>query len=360
MIESTNLLKRLEGIEQRYEELNHLLTLPDVINDVERLSALAQEQAQLDEIVATFRDYRRTAREREEARLLAEEDTDETVRELARSELETLRERLDQLGDALKLALLPKDPRDEKNVIVEIRAGTGGQEAALFAGDLFRMYQRYAERRRWAIDVIDAHEGEVGGFKEIVFEVRGRGAYSRLKHESGVHRVQRVPQTEASGRIHTSTATVAVLPEVEDVDIHVAPEDLRIDIFHSGGAGGQNVNKVATAVRLTHLPTGLVVVCQDERSQHKNRAKAMAVLRARLYDQEQQKQTAALTETRRSQVGTGERAEKIRTYNFPEDRVTDHRVGFKVHNLLGVLDGDLDPLIDAVATDEQARLLESA
>ena len=360
MIESTNLLKRLEGIEQRYEELNHLLTLPDVINDVERLSALAQEQAQLEEIVATFRDYRRTAREREEARLLAEEDTDETVRELARSELETLRERLDQLGDALKLALLPKDPRDEKNVIVEIRAGTGGQEAALFAGDLFRMYQRYAERRRWAIDVIDAHEGEVGGFKEIVFEVRGRGAYSRLKHESGVHRVQRVPQTEASGRIHTSTATVAVLPEVEDVDVHVAPEDLRIDIFHSGGAGGQNVNKVATAVRLTHLPTGLVVVCQDERSQHKNRAKAMAVLRARLYDQEQQKQTAALTETRRSQVGTGERAEKIRTYNFPEDRVTDHRVGFKVHNLLGVLDGDLDPLIDAVATDEQARLLESA
>ena len=238
MIESTNLLKRLEGIEQRYEELNHLLTLPDVINDIERLSALAQEQAQLAEIVSTFRDYRRIAREMEEARLLAEEDSDETVRELARSELETLRERLDGLGEALKLALLPKDPRDEKNVIVEIRAGTGGQEAALFAGDLFRMYQRYAERRRWSIGVIDAHEGEIGGFKEIVFEVRGRGAYSRLKHESGVHRVQRVPQTEASGRIHTSTATVAVLPEAEEVDVQVAPEDLRIDIFHSGGAVG--------------------------------------------------------------------------------------------------------------------------
>ncbi|HEX2174203.1 MAG TPA: peptide chain release factor 1 [Dehalococcoidia bacterium] len=354
------MLERLSGIEQRHQELDHLLTLPEVIGDIDRLSALAQERSQIDEIVATFREYRRIEKEYDETLQLAADDADETMRELARGEADALRDRLDNLTEQLKIALLPKDPQDEKNVIMEIRAGTGGQEAAIFAGDLFRMYQRYAERHRWGIDVVNAHEGEIGGFKEIVFEVQGRGAYSRLKYESGVHRVQRVPQTEASGRIHTSTATVAVLPEVEDVDVQINPADLRIDIFHSGGAGGQNVNKVATAVRLTHLPSGLVVVCQDERSQHKNRDKALAVLRARLYEQEQQKQNAALTQTRRSQVGSGERAEKIRTYNYPEDRVTDHRVGLKLHNLLGVLDGDLDRIIDAVATDEQARRLESA
>jgi peptide chain release factor 1 len=360
VIESTSLLDRLSGIEQRYDELNHLLTLPEVIGDIERLSSLARERSEIEGIVGMYRDYRSLAKEYDEAREMAELDDDETLRELARAEQDDLRQSLDGLTEQLKFALLPKDPQDEKNVIMEIRAGTGGQEAALFAGDLFRMYQRFAERQRWGVDVVSAHEGEIGGFKEIVFEIAGRGAYSRLKYESGVHRVQRVPQTEASGRIHTSTATVAVLPEVEDVDIQINPSDLRVDIFHSGGAGGQNVNKVATAVRLTHLPTGLVVVCQDERSQHKNRDKAMAVLRARLYEQEQQKQNAAVTQTRRSQVGTGERSEKIRTYNYPEDRVTDHRVGLKLHNLLGVLDGDIDRIIDAVATDEQARRLESA
>jgi peptide chain release factor 1 len=254
--------------------------------------------------------------------------------------------------------LLPRDPNDEKNVIVEIRAAAGGDEAALFAADLYRMYTRYADRKGWAYDVMSANQTGIQGFKEVVFEVTGHGAYSRLKHESGVHRVQRVPETEAQGRIHTSTASVAVLPEVDEVEVDIDRNDIREDVYHSGGAGGQNVNKVATAIRLTHLPTGIVVTCQDERSQLKNRTKAYAILRARLYDLEQQKQLSDVGESRKAQVGSADRSEKIRTYNFPQDRLTDHRVGLTVHNLPNIMDGDLDQVIDAVATNEQARLLQ--
>ena len=262
------------------------------------------------------------------------------------------------LEEALKSALRPRDPRDDRDVIVEIRGGTGGDEAALFAADLYRMYSRYADRQSWTTEVLSSSPIGIGGLKEVIFEVRGQGAYSRLKYESGVHRVQRVPATEAQGRIHTSTATVAVLPEAEEVEIAINESELRIDIFHSGGAGGQNVNKVATAVRLTHLPTGMVVVCQDERSQLKNRTKAMAVLRARLFDAKQQEQNKEIAGSRKQQVGSGERSEKIRTYNFPQDRVTDHRINLTVHNLPRILDGELDPLIEAVAADADARQLE--
>ncbi|GAI13469.1 unnamed protein product, partial [marine sediment metagenome] len=258
----------------------------------------------------------------------------------------------------LKLALLPKDDSDKRDIIMEIRAGAGGDEAGLFAADLFRMYSRYAQSKGWAIDIINANESGIGGFKEIIFEIKGEGVFSRLKYERGAHRVQRVPVTESSGRIHTSTATVAVLPQAEEVEVSIEPDDLRIDIYHSGGAGGQNVNKVATAVRITHLPTGMVAVCQDERSQLRNKTKAMAVLRARLLDIEQRKQEEAMTRQRRSQVGTGDRAEKIRTYNFPQDRVTDHRIGLTLHNLPRVLEGDFDQLIDALATSDQAKQLQ--
>jgi peptide chain release factor 1 len=279
---------------------------------------------------------------------------------MVKQEIVTLEARLEKLSEELKQALLPKDPNDEKDIIVEIRAGTGGNEAALFAADLYRMYSRYAQNRGWKIDVISMSESGVGigGFKEIIFEVRGKGAFSRLKFESGVHRVQRVPVTEASGRIHTSTATVAVLPKAEEVDIDIDPEDLRIDIFHSGGAGGQNVNKVASAIRVTHLPTGMIVVCQDERSQLQNKIKALSVLRTRLLDIERRKQEEAITSQRRSQVGTGERAEKIRTYNYPQDRISDHRINITQHNLPRFMDGDMDGLIDELATREQARQLE--
>jgi peptide chain release factor 1 len=282
------------------------------------------------------------------------------MRRLAREEIETLKDRREQLAEAIKRLLLPKDPNDERSVIVEIRAAAGGDEAGLFAADLFRMYSRYAQSKNWAVDVINANQSGIGGFKEIIFEIKGRGAYSRLKYESGAHRVQRVPVTEASGRIHTSTATVAVLPEVEDVDVHVNPDDLKIDIYHASGHGGQNVQKVATAVRITHLPTGMVVACQDERSQLQNKLRALAVLRARLYDMEQQKITTERAESRRAQVGTGDRSEKIRTYNFPQNRVTDHRVDLTIHNLPAILEGALDSVIDAVATADQAAKLQAA
>jgi peptide chain release factor 1 len=289
---------------------------------------------------------------------MLDDGLDEDMENLAKQEIATLEVKLDNLEQELKMALLPKDPNDEKDIIMEIRAGTGGNEAALFAADLFRMYSRYAQSHGWKADVISISESGIGGFKEIIFEVKGRGAFSRLKYESGVHRVQRVPVTEASGRIHTSTATVAVLPKAEEVDININPDDLKIDVFHSGGAGGQNVNKVATAIRVTHLPTGMVVVCQDERSQLQNKIKALSVLRTRLLDIERHKQEEEITSQRRSQVGTGERAEKIRTYNYPQDRVSDHRINITLHNLPRIMDGDMDDLIEALAAAEQARQLE--
>jgi peptide chain release factor 1 len=285
------------------------------------------------------------------------EEQDEEMMLMAKHEIESLESQLEKQLHELKLALLPKDANDDRNIIMEIRAGTGGDEAGLFAADLFRMYSRYAQDRKWGVEIIDANETAIGSIKEIIFEVKGKGAFSRFKYERGVHRVQRVPTTESSGRIHTSTATVAVLPEAKEVEVDINPKDLRIDIFHSGGAGGQNVNKVATAVRITHLPTGIVTVCQDERSQHRNKTKAMAVLRARLLDIEQSKQEGEITQQRRSQVGSGERVEKIRTYNFPQDRITDHRVGLSLHNLPRIMQGGLDELIDTIATSEQAKQL---
>jgi peptide chain release factor 1 len=350
---------KLRALEERYDALNAEMADPAVIADYQRLTALSKERAQLDEVVALSRSLRENEDELEEARALAY-GNDPDLAALAREELETLEPEHERLEQALKLALLPVDRLDERNVIVEIRGATGGEEAALFAGDLFRMYSRYAESRRWQVEVLSASESEKGGFKEIVFEIEGKGAYSRLKYESGGHRVQRVPSTEAQGRIHTSTATVAVLPEAEEVEVDIDEKDIIVDIYHSGGAGGQNVNKVATAVRMTHKPTGIVVQCQDERSQLKNRTKALSVLRSRLLALRQEEQAAEITDSRRSQVGTGERAEKIRTYNFPQDRVTDHRVNYTRSNLPGFMDGKIDDVIDAVATADQAQRLEAS
>ena len=349
---------RLATIEQRFEELTQEMGKPEVAADYGRLQALARERAALEERVTLYREFRDVERALQDARAIVAEGGDPDLIALAKEEIDTLSERPAQLDERLKRALLPKDPHDERDVIVEIRAGTGGDEAGLFAANLYRAYSRYADRRGWSIEVISLNETGIGGFKEIIFQVHGQGAYSRLKYESGVHRVQRVPQTETQGRIHTSAATVAVLPEAEEVEVEIEDGDLRVDIFHASGHGGQNVQKVASAVRITHLPSGLVASCQDERSQLKNRMKAMAVLRARLLARKQQEQQDEITQARRAQVGTGERSEKIRTYNYPQDRVTDHRVGLTLHNLPAILDGDLDELIDAVATSEEARQLE--
>jgi len=353
------ILARLVRIRQRFDELTNEMGQPEVAADFERLNQLARERSDLSAIVALLDRYESAHAAAEGARALLSEE-DEEMRGLAEVELQESEARLAKVERDIRRALLPKDPRDARNVIMEIRAGAGGDEAALFAADLYRMYARYAERRRWQTEIISASESEKNGFKEVVFEVRGDAAYSRLKYESGVHRVQRVPETEAQGRIHTSTATVAVLAEADEVDIGIEEKDVRIDIFHASGAGGQNVNKVATAVRLTHIPSGLVVVCQDERSQLKNRVKAMTVLRTRLLDMEQQKQEAEVSETRRLQVGSGDRAEKIRTYNYPQDRITDHRVGLTAHNIPDHLDGNIDDLIDAVSSADEAERLEGA
>ncbi|MSQ27939.1 MAG: peptide chain release factor 1 [Dehalococcoidia bacterium] len=352
-------LQKLEAVSDRYEELNNLMAQSAIAADPHRLQELAKEQSNMAELVTVHRAYAATLKQASEARLLLDESADDEFRDMAKEELEELTRRQDLQEEGLKRLLLPRDPNDEKDVIVEVRAGTGGDEAGLFAADLFRMYTRYAEAKRWQVEVISSSESGIGGFKEIIFEVDGRGAYSRLKYESGVHRVQRVPLTEASGRIHTSTATVAVLPVADELEVAVSPDEIRVDIFHAGGAGGQNVNKVATAVRLTHIPTGLVVVCQDERSQLKNRTKAMSVLRARLKAAQQEQQDREISETRRAQVGTAERSEKSRTYNFPQNRITDHRIDQSFHNLPEILDGAIDSLIDAVATHEEARSLEA-
>jgi peptide chain release factor 1 len=350
---------KLEATEQRYNELARQMADPEIAGDYERVQALAKEHSSLAEIVNLLHAYRRLQDNLAQSRAVIDEGGDDDLTALAREEIERDEATIAELEAKLQLALVPKDPLDEKNVIVEIRAAAGGEEATLFAGDLYRVYSRYAERQRWTIEIMDSHDSDMGGFKEIVFQVRGSGAYSRLKYESGVHRVQRVPETEASGRIHTSTATVAVLPEADDVDVQVDENDLRIDIFNASGHGGQNVQKNATAVRITHIPTGIVATCQDERSQLKNRNKAMAVLRARLLDVEQRRRREEIDSNRRSQVGSGERAEKIRTYNFPQDRITDHRVPFTRHGLPALLDGDIDDIIDALAQREQEHLLEA-
>jgi len=351
------MFEKLQVAEDRYEEINRMLSDPDVIADKDMYRKLMKEHSDLEELVNTYREYKEIQKALKEARALLDEKLDDDFRELVKEEYEEKSSRMEELQQQLKLLLLPKDPNDEKNVIIEIRGGAGGDEAALFCADLFRMYTRYAERCGWKVEVLDINETELGGIKEVIFSIEGKGAYSRLKFESGVHRVQRVPETEASGRIHTSTVTVAVLPEAEEVDVEINPADIRIDTFRASGAGGQHVNKTDSAIRITHFPTGIVVTCQDERSQHKNREKAMAILRAKLYDMALQEQNAKLASDRKSQIGTGDRSERIRTYNFPQGRVTDHRIGLTIYRLQEFLDGDLNEVIDAlIMADQSARL----
>ncbi|MCX7921039.1 MAG: peptide chain release factor 1 [Clostridia bacterium] len=350
---------KIQGAEDRYEEINHKLSDPTVIANQDEYRKLMKEHSELEEIVAKYREYKKVSQDISDAKELLEEKLDKDFKEMVQMELDEANEKLDQIKKELKILLVPKDPNDEKNVIVEIRGGAGGDEAALFAGVLFRAYMRYAERKRWKTEIMDSNPTELGGFKEVVFAIEGRGAYSKLKFESGVHRVQRVPTTEASGRIHTSTITVAVLPEVEDVDVEINPTDLQIDTYRAGGAGGQHINKTESAIRITHLPTGLVVTCQDERSQHKNKDKAMKVLRSKLYDIAQQQQNSELAQARKSQVGTGDRSERIRTYNYPQGRVTDHRIGLTLYKLDEILDGDLEDIIDALITTDQTEKLGS-
>jgi len=353
------MFEKLDLIEKRYDELGELLALEENATDYRRLQELGKERADLEDIVLTYREYKSRGTELAELEAMLESRSDAEMTALVKDEMNRLRQEQDALLDRLKIALTPRDPNDEKDVIVEIRAGAGGGEAGLFAADLFRMYSRYAQAKRWQVEIIDSSESEIGGFRELIFEVSGRGAFSRFKHERGVHRVQRVPTTEASGRIHTSTATVAVLPEADEIELNIDPDDLKMEFFHSSGAGGQNVNKVTTAVRITHLPTGIMASCQDDRSQVRNRTKAMAVLRARLLDLEQRKQSETIGKERRSQVGSGQRAEKIRTYNFPQNRVTDHRINSSFHNLQQILDGELDEVIEAVSNREQVEQLEA-
>lgn len=354
------MLERLESIRERYEELSRLLCDPQVINNPELLRKYSKEQADLEERYQAYHEYKQVTGQLGDARAMLQEKLDDEMYELVKAEIDELTKRKELLEERLRILLLPKDPNDEKNVIVEIRGAAGGEEAALFAADLFRMYTRYAERQGWKIEVLDANPTGLGGFKEVVFSVQGQGAYSRLKYESGAHRVQRVPETESGGRIHTSTATVAVLPEAEEVDVQIHEKDIRIDTFCSSGPGGQSVNTTKSAVRITHLPTGIVVSCQDEKSQIKNREKAMRVLRARLLDKMQQEEHAKLADARKSQVGTGDRSERIRTYNFPQSRVTDHRIGLTLHKLDQILDGELDEIIDALTLHEQTELLKKA
>jgi len=354
------MLDKLASIEKHYEELHNLMADPAVSSNPTRLREITREISTLEELIAGFREYKTTHDALEKTRVILRDESDEEMRVMAKDEVAKLEADENRLLQELRVLLLHKDPRDDKDVFVEIRAGTGGEEAALFAADLYRMYTRYAEDKGWKVELVDENRTGLKGFKEVVFEIKGKGAFSRMKYESGVHRVQRVPVTEASGRIHTSTATVAVLAEVDEVEIDVKLDDLKIDIFHASGHGGQNVQKVATAVRITHLPTGLVVTCQDQRSQLQNKIRAMGVLRARLYEIEVEKQQREQMEARRLQVGSGERAEKIRTYNFPQDRMTDHRIGLTLHNLPRLLDGDIDAVIEALILEDQSEKLKAA
>jgi peptide chain release factor 1 len=356
---SDTLLDKLTEVEKRYQELEDLLSRTEVISNPKEYARLGKERSTLEEIVSCFRDWRKTSDDLQDNQSLLD-DSDPAVRELAQEEQEALQAKYARLEEELRLLLVPKDPLDEKNVLLEIRAGTGGDEASLFAADLFRMYSRYAENHRWKLEILSASPTGLGGFKEIISMIEGRGAYSRLKFEGGVHRVQRVPETEASGRIHTSAVTVAVLPEADDVDVHIDEKDLRIDVFRSSGPGGQSVNTTDSAVRITHIPSGIVVSCQDEKSQHKNKAKGMKILRARLLERAREEQQAAITASRRSMVGSGDRSERIRTYNFPQSRVTDHRVNLTLHTLERVLDGEMDPIVDALVTSYQAEALKAA
>ncbi len=351
------ILERLREIEEKYQELEKSLADPELFSHPDRYQRLAKEHKSLSPLVSTFREWKEVEKREKEARELLREG-DEDIKELAREELKELEGKAQELEEKLKILLLPKDPNDEKNIFLEIRAGAGGEEAALFAADLFRMYQRYAERQGWKFTPMELNTTGLGGFKEAIVLIEGRGAYSRLKFESGVHRVQRVPETESGGRIHTSTVTVAVLPEAEEVEVEINPDDLKIDVYRASGPGGQHVNVTDSAVRITHIPTGIVVQCQDERSQHKNREKAMRILRARLKDALEREQAEKIARDRKSQVGTGDRSERIRTYNFPQNRVTDHRIGLTLHKLEAILDGDLDEVIEALIASSQAEELK--
>lgn len=353
------MIDKLQAIEDRYLELESMLGDPSVIADVARFTKVNREHSSLEPVVNKFREYKNICKNIDDDKSILEETDDDELKSIASEELVTLRKDKETLEREFPILLLPKDPNDDKNVIVEIRGGVGGEEAALFAGDLFRMYTRFAERQGWKVDIMDSNPTTIGGFKEIAFAVEGYGAYSKLKYESGAHRVQRIPVTESSGRIHTSAVTVAVLPEAEEVDVVINPNDLRIDTYCASGAGGQYVNRTETAIRITHLPTGIVVQCQDEKSQLKNKEKAMRVLRSRILDVARQEQNDAIAADRKNQVGSGDRSEKIRTYNFPQDRVTDHRIGLTLHKLNAVLNGELDEIIDALITADQAKKLSS-
>ena len=357
MSATATFLDTLRDIERRFDDLEQQLADPEVASDPQRLQEIGRERAEIEDVVGAYRELRDTEQAISDAEILA---ADPEMAELAAEELTSLRAQEEALHSRIRTLLVPKDPNDEKDVIVEVRAGTGGDEAALFASDLFRMYTRYAERNRWKAEILSATETDGGGFREVIFGVHGKGAYSHLRYESGVHRVQRVPATERQGRIHTSTASVAVLPEAEDVDIQIADNEIRVDVYRSSGNGGQSVNTTDSAVRLTHLPTGIVVTCQDEKSQLKNKTKAMTVLRSRLLDMEQQRQAQERGDARRSQIGSGERSEKVRTYNFPQDRITDHRINLSLSNIPGVLDGQIDPFVNELRTADEADRLREA
>jgi peptide chain release factor 1 len=354
------MLDRLQALADRYEKLSELLCDPDVANDAGKLREYSKEQSDLQEAYEAYKEYQTVTEELDAAKVMQNEKLDDEMRELVKAEIEDLAARKAQLEERLTVLMLPKDPNDDKNVIVEIRGAAGGDEAALFAGDLFRMYTKFADTQGWKVEVLDSNVNDLGGFKEVVFMISGKGAYSKLKYESGAHRVQRVPVTESGGRIHTSTSTVAVIPEAEEVEIEIKESDIRVDTFCSSGAGGQSVNTTKSAVRVTHIPTGIVATCQDGKSQNSNKDKALQVLRARIYDKFLQEEQAKYADERKSKVGTGDRSERIRTYNFPQSRVTDHRIGLTLHRLESVLNGDLDEIIGSLTVAAQAELLEKA